>query len=126
MDQDTGEKWRGIQRETKLEIKTPEELLRIFQIFTPDGSTVQRERFEQKEGVLVEKKPKLLKNFRTVAMGEDNVHLMWGESGNHFGNFNGEQKVAIQEHDDGRKSIITSQDSKENPGTIITKRYTVA
>jgi hypothetical protein len=127
MDQNAGEKWREIQQETRLEIKTAKELLGLFKEIVPNGSTVLKEKFGWVKGVVSEEPPEVCNGFKATSLTPDNVYLNWKKQDGkgRFFNINGDQKVAIQYHNDGRRSMIVSTDSGENPELTITRRYTV-
>lgn len=125
MDQDSEVKWNEIRTGINLETKTPQQLLDIFQQVIPDGATVLREKFYWRKGAVEERPPVVYKDFKTRSLGEGNLNMSWIKEGGEFmfSNINDDRNVAIQSHEDGRRSVVISHESKSRGGQVV-RRYT--
>ena len=126
MDQKIESSWIEIGLGTNLQQKTPEELLNDFQEIMVGGATVLREKFSCMYGVVKERESSVLTKFKIMSLGEGNLHLN-GEDidGIEYNlNINEPINTTIQDHGDGKKSIITSRESKSRPGLTVIRRFT--
>jgi len=126
MPTDGEEEWEKIRTGVRLERKTPAELLGIFQQVIPNSATVLREKFYWGMGKVEEMPPKKYIGFKTRSLGEDNFNMSGTTEGGEFVhlNINDDINVAVQNHEDGRRSVVISHESKSRGGQVV-RRYTV-